>query len=271
MESLAKNLFGNSPKLAVLALPNNGITGIETNANLPSTTLDLYGNPISCECDLKWFRLYLETSNLTLNNADKTLCSPTSISMYAGQPFLNFQPHQACTPKFKVYVISSVLVFCFILVIAIVYRNRWWLSYKCYLAKLLFVGYIELEDGREHLDYDYDINIIFPDDDEEWVKENFLPALVDHLPDFARDRIVCGEDDLPLGGARLDAIDYVIDNSFKTFVIVSNSSFSDVHFNLQLRMAVEQMNEVKLEKVVVIFNEDVPTAPASIPGEIVSQ
>ena len=255
---ISKDFFGNIPKLAVVALSNNGITGIESNANLPSTTLDLYGNPILCVCNLKWFRLYLETSNLTLNNANKTLCSPTSISKYAGQPFLNFQPHQACTPKFKVYVISSVLVLCFILVIAIVYRNRWWLSYKCYLAKLLFVGYIELVDGREHLDYDYDINIIFPDDDEEWVKENFLPAVVENLPDFARDRIVCGEDDLPLGRARLDAIDYVIDNSFKTFVIVSNSAFSDVHFNLQLRMAVEQMNEVELEKVVVIFKDDVP-------------
>ena len=255
---ISKDLFGNSPRLSILALSNNGITGIETNANLPSTMLDLYGNPISCECDLKWFRLYFETSNLTLNNANKTLCSATSISKYVGQPFLNFQPHQACSPRYKVYVISSVLVFCFILFIAIAYRNRWWLSYKWYLAKLLFVGYIELEDGREHLDYDYDINIIFPDDDEEWVKENFLPALVENLPDFARDRIVCGEDDLPLGGARLNAIDYVIDNSFKTFVIVSNSSFSDVHFNLQLRMAVEQMNEVELEKVVVIFKEDVP-------------
>ena len=126
-----------------------------------------------------------------------------------------------------------------------------------YLSSLV-LGYIELEDGREHLDYDFDLNIIFPDDDEEWVKENFLPAVVDHLPDVARDRIVCGEDDLPLGGARLNAIDYVIDNSFKTFVIVSNSSFSDVHFNLQLRMAVEQMNEVELEKVVVIFKGDVP-------------
>ena len=255
---LSKDLFRFTPALYDVTLSNNVLSGVEIDAYLPFTILDLYGNPLSCTCDLKWFRIYLETSNISLYNADKTLCSSTSISKYVGQPFLNFRPHQICIPNRMVYIISSVLLSFCLIAIVVAYRKRWWLSYKCYLAKLLVVGYIELEDGRDHLDYEYDINIIFPDDDEEWVKENFLPDLVENLPDFSRDRIICGEDDLPLGGARLDAIDYVTENCFKTLAIVSNSSVSDFHFNMKLRMAVEQMNEVELEKVVVIFKEDVP-------------
>ena len=56
----------------------------------------------------------------------------------------------------------------------------------------------------------------------------------------------------------MDAIDYVIENSFKIIVIVSNASVNDAHFLTQLQMAVEHMNEVQLEKVVMVFREDIP-------------
>ena len=56
----------------------------------------------------------------------------------------------------------------------------------------------------------------------------------------------------------MDAIDYVIENSFKIIVIVSNASVNDAHFLTQLQMVVEHMNEVQLEKVVMVFREDIP-------------
>ena len=123
----------------------------------------------------------------------------------------------------------------FVVGITLAYRYRWWLNYTCFHIKLFIVGFYELEDGREHLDYDYDIDIIFPDRDEAWAKQEFLGALTEHAPQFDRERIVCGEDDLPLGGVRMDAIDYVIENSFKIIVIVSNASVNDAHFLTQLQ------------------------------------
>ena len=221
-------------------------------------TLDVSGNPFSCVCDLQWFRKYIDTSSLTLINANKTICSSESLSEFAGKSILEFDPQMACGVNVLAYIWSSLLILSFIVGITLAYRYRWWLNYKCFHIKLFIVGFYELEDGREHLDYDYDIDVIFPDSDEAWAKEEFLGALTEHAPQFDRERIVCGEDDLPLGGVRMDAIDYVIENSFKIVVIVSNASVNDAHFLTQLQMAVEHMNEVQLEKVVMVFREDIP-------------
>ena len=255
---LDKDLFRNNRNLSYVSLSNNGLTGIAQNTYLPMKLLDLYGNPLTCTCDLLWFRQYLKTSNLTVNNLDRTICSTDSLPDYVQKSLLDFNPEKECGPNTAVYILTSLLILFCLIGMALAYKYRWWLNYKFFHIKLLVVGYYELEDGREHLDYDYDVDVIFPDDDEPWVKNEFLVALVDHAPDFARDRIVCGEDDLPLGGVRMDAIDYVIENSFKIVVIVSNASVNDAHFLTQLQMAVEHMNEVQLEKVVMVFREDVP-------------
>ena len=258
LDVLDKDLFINNKNLSFVSLSNNGLTGIAKNTLLPMKEMDLYGNPLACKCDLQWFRQYLDTHNLTVNNLDKTYCSSYSLSKYVGRPLLEFNPKEACSQNTSIYIVSSLLIVLFIIAIAIAYKYRWWLNYKIFLIKLLVVGYHELEDGREHLDYDYDVDVIFPDDDEPWVKDEFLVALVDRAHDFERNRIVCGEEDLPLGQRRIDAIEYVIENSFKIVVIVSNASVNDAHFLTQIQMAVEHMNEVQLEKVVMVFREDVP-------------
>ena len=255
---LDKELFRNNTNLNWVALSKNAITGIARDTWLPMKTLDVSENPFSCVCDLQWFRNHLAISNLTLNNANKTICSSESLSEFVGKSILEFDPQMACGVNVLVYICSSLLILSLIFGITLAYRYRWWLNYKCFHIKLFIVGFYELEDGREHLDYDYDIDVIFPDRDEAWAKEEFIGALIEHVPQFDRERLVCGEDDLPLGGVRMDAIDYVIENSFKIVVIVSNASVTDAHFLTQLQMAVEHMNEVQLEKVVIVFREDIP-------------
>ncbi|XP_071488793.1 toll-like receptor 13 [Diadema antillarum] len=116
----------------------------------------------------------------------------------------------------------------------------------------------KLEDAREHQDYRYDLNIIFPDEDEAWVLGEFLVDVQEHLPDFLRNRIVCGDDDLPLGGTRYDAIDRVIENSFKNLVIISKESVNDANYLMTLQLALAHMNDVQLENVVMVFREDIP-------------
>ena len=255
---LDKGLFRNNTNLIWVSLSKNAITGIATDMWLPMKTLDVSENPFSCVCDLQWFRNHLDTSNLTLNNENKTICSSESLSQFVGKSILEFDPQMACGVNVLTYIWSSLLILSFVVGITLAYRYRWWLNYKCFHIKLFIVGFYELEDGREHLDYDYDIDVIFPDRDETWAKEEFMGALTEHAPQFDRERIVCGEDDLPLGGVRMNAIDYVIENSFKIIVIVSNASVNDAHFLTQLQMAVEHMNEVQLEKVVIVFREDIP-------------
>ena len=251
---LNKGLFRNNTNLNWVDLSKNAITGIARDTWLPMKTLDVSENLFSCVCDLQWFRNHLDISNLTLNNVNKTI----SLPQFVGKSILEFDPQMACGVNVLAYTCSSLLILSLIVGITLAYRYRWWLNYKCFHIKLFIVGFYELEDGREHLDYDYDIDIICPDSDEAWTKEEFLGALTEHAPQFDRERIVCGEDDLPLGGVRMDAIDYVIENSFKIVVIVSIASVNDAHFLTQLQMAVEHMNEVQLEKVVIVFREDIP-------------
>ena len=255
---LDKELFRNNTNLNWVVLSKNAITGIARDTWLPMKTLDISENPLSCVCDLQWFRNHLDTSTLTLNDANKTICSSESLAEFVGKSILQFDPQMACGVNVLAYICASLSILSFIVGITLAYRYRWWLNYKCFHIKLFIVGFYELEDGREHLDYYYDIDVIFPDSDEAWAKEEFLGALTEHAPQFDRERIVCGEDDLPLGGVRMDAIDYVIENSFKIVVIVSNASVNDAHFLTQLQMAVEHMNEVQLEKVVMVFREDIP-------------
>ena len=59
------------------------------------------------------------------------------------------------------------------------------------------------------------------------------------------------------GSFYLNAIYDVIENSYKTVLLLSNQSVEDTWFMIKLRMAVEHMNDTKLEKVILIFLEDI--------------
>ncbi|XP_072181248.1 uncharacterized protein [Diadema setosum] len=194
-------------------------------------------------------------SNLTYLT---TVCSPQSISQFVGKSIFDFNPDTVCGPNLTIYISVSVLTFSCIIGSVLAWRNRWWLNYKCFHFRLLIIGYYELQDARERQDYRYDLNIIFPIEDEGWVLEKFMIALQVHLPDFQRNRIVCGDDDLPLGGMRFDTIDRIIENSFKNLVVVSNDSVNDANYLMMLQMAVAHMNDVQLENVVMVFREDIP-------------
>ena len=228
------------------------------NTYLPMKFLDISKNPLCCTCDLQWFREHIINANVTLNNPYKTNRSSKSIPQFVNESLLSFDPSYECGPKVGIIIGTIFLLLVILVVGGLAFQNRWWLNYKCFHIKLFVLGYHEIEDGREHLHYDYDVNVIFADDDEDWVRTVFSEALVENFPNFVRERIVCGENDLPLGGPRMDAIYDVIENSFKTIAIVSNSSSNDAHFMTQLQMVVEHMNEVRLENVVVVFREDVP-------------
>ncbi|XP_071508372.1 toll-like receptor 4 [Diadema antillarum] len=222
------------------------------NNNLKDLTLDAFLGMDSLEY------LNLNISNIVRIRGFRSNTTLRVPPLFAGKSILEFNPDKACGPNLTVYITASTLVLSCIIGSVLAWRNRWWLNYKCFHLRLLIIGYYEMEDAREHQDYRYDLNIIFPDEDEGWVLEEFMLAVQEHLPDFPRNRIVCGDDDLPLGSTRFDAIDRVIENSFKNLVIVSNASVDDANYLMMLQMAVAHMNDVQLENVVMVFREDIP-------------
>ena len=150
---LDKGLFRNNTNLNWVDLSKNAITVIARDTWLPMKTLDVSENPFSCVCDLQWFKNHLDTSNVTLSDANKTICSSESLSQFVGKSILEFDPEMACGVNVLAYTCLSLLIVSLIVGITLAYRYRWWLNYKCFHIKLFIVGFYELEDGREHLDY----------------------------------------------------------------------------------------------------------------------
>ena len=256
IKGLASDVFTNNPHLSYLYISHNHLTTVKEGTILPRQTLDVSNNPFGCNCDLTWFINWINKAEVSIIHPDQTNCSSVSLAPFKNQPILAFDPTEVCGPKVWVYIITIFVIVTCIMVCVVAYQRRWLINYKLFHLKLVFLSRRDDHDGRERLDYEYDINLAFDDDDEQWVRGILKPGLEKRLPDF--DRIVCGDDDLPLGMYYIEAITEVFEQSYKSILIVSNRAVDNHSFISKLRLAVDQMNEVELEKVILIFKEDIP-------------
>ena len=127
-----------------------------------------------------------------------------------------------------------------------------------FLLKLAIVGYDEIQDPRKHLDFEFDLNIIFSDDDKDWATKRFRQHIKEEISHF--DRIAFGDDDLPLGMYFLDAVLYVIEHSFKTVLLLSRAATQDHEFMMKLRTALNHVTNTRTQCTLLIFLEDIPNA-----------
>ncbi|XP_030846873.1 toll-like receptor 3 [Strongylocentrotus purpuratus] len=121
--------------------------------------------------------------------------------------------------------------------------------------KLAIIGYEEIIENKGPEDYEYQLNLMFREDDEWWINDCMKPFLQERMPHL--EHIVFGDNGLHPGSFYLNAIYDVIENSYKTVLLLSNQSVEDTWFMTKLRMAVEHMNDTKLEKIILIFLEDI--------------
>nr|XP_054759431.1 toll-like receptor 4 [Lytechinus pictus] len=184
-----------------------------------------------------------------------TICTIASVEPLRLKHLLDFDPNKFCTSNIGLISLISLTIVCFIAISIITYHNRWYMKYKIFLLRLAAVGYREMQDAREHDDFEFDLNIIFYDDDEVWVREHFRPALVEHLPQFRRN--VFGDEDLVLGMHYLDAVDYVVTHSYKTIIVLSRAAVRDRWFVLKFRTAMDHVSDNLTEFVMVVFLEDI--------------
>ena len=120
---------------------------------------------------------------------------------------MDFDPNELCKINNSIYSLIPLISIGLVVISVLLYHYRWQLRYKLFLLKLVAFAYKELRDARDHNDYEFDVNIIFYDDDEEWIREQLRPALEERLPQFQRN--VVGDEDLVLGMHYLDSVDYV--------------------------------------------------------------
>ncbi|XP_030842313.1 toll-like receptor 4 [Strongylocentrotus purpuratus] len=256
---LDEAIFSNNAKLTTLSLANNKLTRFNQSTFQPIkpslSSIDLSNNPINCNCDLKGLLDWLSGS-LQLLNEDETICSLASLDSVGEKPLLDFDPNELCGLNIVLICVLSLAAICFVVIVGFVYHNRWQLRFKLYLLKLAVLGYNELRDARDHNDYEFDLNIIFYDDDEHWIREQLQPAFEERLPQFERN--VFGDDDLVIGMHYLDSVDYVVSRSYKTVIVLSRAAVRDRWFMLKLRIAMDHVSDTQTEFVVVVFLEGIP-------------
>ncbi|XP_030850250.1 toll-like receptor 4 [Strongylocentrotus purpuratus] len=217
-------------------------------------------NPIDCNCGLSWFPKWL-SGPLNLIEDNITICSSDSLEPLRGEYLIDFDPRELCSINIALVCLPTLAIICLIFIAALVYHYRWPLRYRLFLVKLAVLGYKEMRDARGHIDYEFDLNVIFYDDDEEWIREHLRPALAERLPQFQRN--VFGDADLVLGMHYLDSVDYVVSHSYKTIIVLSSAAVLDRWFILKFRTAMDHVSDTLTEFVVVVFLEDIPDAEMS--------
>ena len=201
------NEFGPATGLTTLILANNRFVEINRSTFQPFKSslqsIDLSRNNLACNCKMKW--LIQEFGRSLINEAD-TICSASSDTLepLRGKPITMFNVKKYCGLSIGLYLgITAAVISLLLISVAFVisYNYRWFFRYKLFLLKLAILGYREIQDGREREEFEYDINIMFFDGDEEWATNNLRPELDGRLPDFGR--IAFGDDELILRKALL--------------------------------------------------------------------
>ncbi|XP_054765704.2 toll-like receptor 13 [Lytechinus pictus] len=256
IEVIEKDSFKMTPNLHYLSLSGNRLTKVEKDMFFPTNRtlyLDIHDNPFSCTCDLNWFISRLGESNIYLKNPDQTVCYSMSIDRFVG--ILSFDP-KLCAINFELMIIplsfSGILVG-FLIILAYINRNQ--VKDKLSPLKLAIIDYLQVVESLDADNHTFHLNLMFHESQEEWVDQILKPAIEERLPHLQN--IVYGDKDLCPGMFYVNAIQHAIENSFKTVLLVSNSSVDDVWIRTKLRMALEHVNDTGFDKVILIFLEDI--------------
>ena len=258
---LDDNLFMNTRNLSILTIDRNEFTTFNVSTFRPIISslkmIDVSENPFECECDFRWMVDWFRNSS-DLEQLNEGTCSPGSVSKanIAGKSLTRIVPGELCHTHLELYwlIPFTVIALCIICVIAI--HSRWILRYKLFLLKLAVLGFREIQDARDHSDFQYDLNIVFTGNDEAWAAEYLRRSVKEHLPDFKT--IAFGDDALPFGMYYLDAIQYVIENSFKTILVVSRASIRDHDFMMKMRIALNNTIDTNMQSTILVFLDNIP-------------
>ena len=254
--AIEKQLFSGTSSLQYLSLHGNHISTVDPFTLIPTSlkVLIIANNPFTCTCQLAWFREWLDKVN-TIYMRSETRCSSTSFISLKNQTIWSFHPKDYCGVNIFLIVGVSFAIVTVLSLSVLTYQKRWWLNHKLFLLKLAIIGYQEIIENQGPEDYEYQLNLMFREEDEWWINDCMKPFLQGRMPHL--EHIVFGDNDLHPGSFYLNAIYDVIENSYKTVLLLSNESVEDTWLMTKLRMAVEHMNDTKLEKIILIFLEDI--------------
>ncbi|XP_072182314.1 toll-like receptor 7 [Diadema setosum] len=260
---LHENLFLNVVNLTRLDLSSNRLVILQFTTFKPIlqtlSVLGLRQNQWACNCSLQWLPKWIAKRSITLEDSGETQCSyEGSFKTAAGEPLIDFDPVKECGPQYVLYLSVAASLVCATLALILIYYNRWKIRYGLFLCKIHFIGYREIIPQQQREDYQYDMCVIIYDEDEEWANDVFRRGLEENLPEYGR--VAIGDEALRLEMYYLDSVSRLVETSFKVIFLISADALKNHMFLLKFRLALDHVNEVQMEKIVLVFLEDIPDA-----------
>ena len=255
--------FVNTTMLSFISISDNLFAFFNRSSfdslNRSMLSIDISRNPLTCKCEIRWLVDFLK--NVNLIHAEQIICSSAigPLQPLENRPLLEFELSVLCAPNVAVYAAIPVMILALSTLMFTVYYYRWYLKYKLFLLKLAILGYDEIQDGGGPQDFEYELNVVYADDDEIWIQDHLRRALIDKMPEYDHDdRNVIGDDNLPLGMYYLDAVLHVMERSYKLILIVSRAAVQSGIFITKFRIAQDLVNDLQIEKIFVVFLDDIP-------------
>ena len=184
------NLFKYAKNLTILDISYNQIPVLSKNNfhNLNNAKeISLKNNPFVCNCDLLWFREWMDRTSVQLPYKHSYKCHGPED--WQGKLLTEFTKDKiSCkfSANYVYAIVGSVLTS--MVSVIFIYRNRWRLRLRLYLLSKrgrLFIKRIKSQAQRTHYraidcdgdQYLYDAYISCNDNDYDWVMQHLLPGV----------------------------------------------------------------------------------------------
>ncbi|WAR11558.1 TLR4-like protein [Mya arenaria] len=271
------DLFSITNNLHTLDASNNLIWTIDSD-NLTFLQflryLNLSGNPFMCDCELRWFRDWIDNTPVLLtSNATYTCHGP---DQWSGVELLSFSRKEINCWLFT----WRMLLTCFLVAMvhsSIMYKKRWPLKLFIYKMTRKWRQWKNGETDRAIADEDgkeFDAYISYADEDTDWVRGNLLPGVdkgeIDGQQFGGGFALYFSERDSVPGRSTVGQIFEAITASRKVIVVLSKNYLPNAMHLWELDQVHSSMLEREIENFIVIhIDKGLPNA--KIPIEITAK
>ncbi|XP_022342396.2 uncharacterized protein LOC111136087 [Crassostrea virginica] len=269
-------LFKHTSALRSLDLSDNSISLVNSTSiddlvqNNNFQTLNLTHNPFACNCDLRWFRDWVNQTKINIANVESYTCN--SPDAWKGRPFLSFDRTKINCVWFNLtFVISISLASGLVILIIciIIYKKRWWILYRCYRLKShcsrshqTKAGYQAL-NGEDGQGWAYDAYISYSGDDYLWVLKHLLPGidsgeLKEEQPFNGEFKLFFHDRDSLPGSSVMSNITDNMEKSKKVIIVLTEEYLSSDQYKFEIELAVKLKTESIIDDIIVVNVSGVP-------------
>ncbi|XP_054266773.1 protein toll-like [Macrosteles quadrilineatus] len=247
------NMTGISPRIKVLDLSNNNLTGLasETITQLESAPelmyLSLHNNPWTCDCDALPFIQLVKKSYKKVSY---------NVTCADGRSVDKVLESELCTEKASLIIFGCILVaiLCFVvaLVTTLYYRYRTEIHVYCYSSEWKALQWLV-----SNPDYDenkkYDAFVSYANEDHDFVVQKLVPFL-EGEKSF---KLCLHYRDWVPGDGIQEQILKSVQSSRRTIVVLSPNFLNSVWGTVEFKTAHAEALKTGTSKVIVIVYEDV--------------